>query len=598
MDLAGTGTTGNSIGATVAGAGNVISGNMGDGISLTAGASSNQVQGNFIGTNVLGTKALPNSGDGVELAGAATTNNTIGGTASGSIGGVTAAGARNLISGNMLSGISLSAAATGNQVLGNYIGTDLSGLNAIPNSADGVDLAAVSGNTIGGTVLGSSGMNLAGNVISGNSVSGISFTAGASSNQVLGNLIGTNALGTKSRPNTGDGVNLANVAGNTIGGTATGDRNVISGNGGSGVDLTTAANGNLVVGNYIGTDVSGECPVGNADGISISAATGNIIGGVASGAANVISGNTSIGIQISNSLARGNTVMGNLIGTDKDGTRVLSFPNASSGLPVGILINDSPANMIGGTMTGAGNVISGFGVAVNISSYNASGNAIEGNQIGTAQNGEVLTNSNVIGIYINGAGNNSVGGGTSATGNTIMGYTDYGVYLFGSESTGNVVQGNQIGQRVAPKKLAAKHPTQQLAGIGIQGASSNTIGGATSAMGNTILGNADAGVYIFGKANSASNNKIQNNLFDNDAYGILLYNAANNGQYFTLQRTNKFKKNPIADIREFTGPARAGPDLPGRPQQAAQSMAIATCAPTAPRHHSPQSRDSHPAGTG
>ena len=37
-----------------------------------------------------------------------------------------------------------------------------------------------------------------------------------------------------------------------------------------------------------------------------------------------------------------------------------------------------------------------------------------------------------------------------------MGYTDYGVYLFGSQSTGNVVQGNQIGRQVATKELAAK----------------------------------------------------------------------------------------------------------------------------------------------
>lgn len=350
-----------------------------------------------------------------------------------------------------------------NQVVGNFIGTDSSGMNSLKNGVDGVDLDQATGDTIGGSAEG------AGNVISGNAASGISFTAGASGNQVLGNLIGTNKLGKTSLSNAGDGVYLASVTGNTIGGTTNCDRNVISGNGLSGIDLATAANGNLVMGNYIGTDVYGESAVGNTDGISISAATGNSVGGTASDAANVISGNTSIGIQIANSLASGNLVMGNLIGIDKDGTHVLTHPDATSGFPVGILINDSPGNVIGGTMTGAGNVISGFGVAVNISSFNASGNAIERNQIGTALNGVVLTNSNVIGIYINGAGYNLVGGGTSAAGNTIMGYTDYGVYLFGSQSMGNVVEGNRIGQPVTPKKLAAKHPAQQLAGIGVQG---------------------------------------------------------------------------------------------------------------------------------
>ena len=406
---------------------------------------------------------------------------------------------------------------------------------------------------------------------------------------VVRNMIGTKASGETPLANTGDGVNLASVGGNTIGGTSIACRNVISGNDGSGIAISgNAASGtvgNLVVNNYIGTDVSGESPVGNVNGVSISAAIDNTIGGIASSAGNVISGNTEIGIQISNSLARNNKVMGNLIGTDQAGIRVFLPPNATTGLPVGILINDSPANVIGGTTTGAGNVISGFGVAVNISAFNASGNAIEGNQIGTAKNGDVLTKSNVIGIYINGAGQNL------AAGNTIMGYTDYGVYLYGSQSTGNVVQGNQIGQRVVPKELAKKHPAQQLAGVAIRGASSNLIGGATSAMGNTILGNAEAGVYIFGEANSASNNKIQNNFFDNNAYGILLFNAANNGQYFTLQRTNRFRKNPIADIREFTGPVTQSTGSSRKTVTTSREHGQRDVRTDAPRHHSPQSRD-------
>ena len=90
-------------------------------------------------------------------------------------------------------------------------------------------------------------------------------------------------------------------------------------------------------------------------------------------------------------------------------------------------------------------------MAVNVSSFNASDNVIQGNRIGTDQSGNALTNANVIGIYINGAGQNTVGGGSSAAGNTIMGYAEYGVYLFGSQSKGNVVQGNQIGRQVTPK---------------------------------------------------------------------------------------------------------------------------------------------------
>ena len=178
---------------------------------------------------------------------------------------------------------------------------------------------------------------------------------------------------------------------------------------------------------------------------------------------------------------------------------------------------------------------------------------IQDNQIGVGKNGHVLPKTIGIGIYFNGSGDNTVGGATSAAGNQIKGYLQYGIYVFGSQSTGDVIEGNQIGQQVSNKELAAETPTEQLAGIAIQGASKNAIGGATRAEGNTITGNADAGVYIFGQANSASNNKIENNVFNRNSYGILLYNAANNGQYFTLRQTNRFMKNAIASVREFTG---------------------------------------------
>ena len=161
----------------------------------------------------------------------------------------------------------------------------------------------------------------------------------------------------------------------------------------------------------------------------------------------MISGNSSIGIEIYNSVATSNLVEGNLIGTNEDGTRALLEPNPTTGFPIGVFINDSPANTIGGTMSGAGNVFAGFGVGVNVAADGATGNAIEGNRIGTDRDGNVLTNSIGIGIYINGAGQNTVGGPVSGAGNLIMGYSDYGVYLFGSLSTGNVIQGDLIGHQ-------------------------------------------------------------------------------------------------------------------------------------------------------
>ncbi|HKI19060.1 MAG TPA: hypothetical protein VKA15_14325, partial [Isosphaeraceae bacterium] len=254
----------------------------------------------------------------------------------------------------------------------------------------------------------------------------------------------------------------------------------------------------------------------------------------------------SIGIQISNSLARNNKVLGNLIGTNKEGDKLVNVPDLATGFPVAVFINDSPGNQIGGTTAGAGNVISGFGVAVYISGFNASGNAIQKNLIGTVRtlpNGQVLDDAVGVGVYINGAAGNIVGGATGDAGNVIAGYASYGVFIFGSLATGNVVQGNQIGVSAAKG---------QLAGVAIQDASRNTVGGSTQTA-NTITGNHNAGVYIFGHGNSAVGNHIAKNQLQKNLYGVLLYNAPNNGSYLTLVNSNHFAKNGIAKVREFTG---------------------------------------------
>ncbi len=413
-------------------------------------------------------------------------------------------------------------------------------------------------NTIGGTE------SRARNIISGNQY-GIEMTDLSSLNIVLGNFIGTNISGESPIPNTNFGVWLSNAFANTIGGTASGDRNIISGNS-TGIEMDANSDLNVVQGNFIGTDVAGELPLGNDTGVSIFSAQNDTIGGTISGAANVISGNFSTGIEISNSSASGNQVLGNDIGTNKEGTGLVPpAPNSATGLPVGVLINDAPTNAIGGPTgfpgTGAGNVIAGFGVAIVISGSNASGNAIQGNLIGTDHNGNVLSQSVGVGVYISGAPDNTVGG-TSGEGNLIAGYASYGVYIYGTLSTGNVVQGDQIGV-VAPipsrgshkaKRTARAARAGQLAGIAIQDASSNSIQAL-----NTIAGNTEAGVYVFGHGNSASNNTIEENLMFRNLYGILLYNAPNNGGgSIMLRKINVFVKNNIAAVREFTGAVPSG----------------------------------------
>src|SRR5207247_1576932 len=145
-----------TIGGTAAGAGNLVSGNDGDGIVVANSGA--LIQGNFIGTNATGTAALRNLRHGVNFLGLKGRNSTLGGTT---------AGARNLISGNGVDGVYVGDG--GNLIQGNYIGTNASGTAALANMQHGVDITS-SGNTVGGTVAG------ARNVISGNSRFGVLVT--------------------------------------------------------------------------------------------------------------------------------------------------------------------------------------------------------------------------------------------------------------------------------------------------------------------------------------------------------------------------------------------------------------------------------------
>ena len=178
--------------------------------------------------------------------------------------------------------------------------------------------------------------------------------SGATGNVVEGNAIGVDATGEVALSTAAYGVLINfNAANNTIGGTASAARNVISGNA-FGVGMANSATGNVVEGNYIGTDSSGAAAVANGRGVIVSlSAFGNTIGGSIAGAGNVISGNTTYGLDFKTN-ANTNTIAGNYIGVNAAGTAALA-----NGL-YGILFEASVnGNTIGGTTAGAGNVISG-----------------------------------------------------------------------------------------------------------------------------------------------------------------------------------------------------------------------------------------------
>ena len=177
----------------------------------------------------------------------------------------------------------------GTLIQGNLIGTDVSGTAALGNASNGVRLGHAADVLIGGTEPD------AGNTISANGAMGVlAVYSGSTGNIVQGNFIGTNVSGTGALGNAGDGVWIeAGAHGNTIGGTSSAARNVISGNLDDGIQISGGSYGNTVLGNYIGTNAAGTLGLGNAgEGIQITGgASNNTIGGTDSGARNLISGN-------------------------------------------------------------------------------------------------------------------------------------------------------------------------------------------------------------------------------------------------------------------------------------------------------------------
>jgi hypothetical protein len=190
------------------------------------------------------------------------------------------------------------------------------------------------------------------NVISANTANNVSmFGAGATGNVIQGNYIGLNAAGTAAVvTNSNIGVRIITANGNTVGGTTAGAPQYHLAP--SRLTLEFGATGNIVQGNYRGTNAAGTAAVPNAEeGIAVGGPN-NTIGGTAAGAGNVISGNsTGYGVWIQSVDASGTKVWGNLIGTRPDGTTPL--PNIIVFLSAGF------GNEIGGTTAGKPNIIAG-----------------------------------------------------------------------------------------------------------------------------------------------------------------------------------------------------------------------------------------------
>jgi len=444
-----------------------IDGNInGSGIVLVS--SGNIIEGNYLGTDTSGSSALGNESCGVMVSYGAS-GNRIGGTTD---------TARNVLSGNKYYGVAIQIDSSGNEVQGNYIGTNASGTAAIPGEQTGVGIIDAPNNLIGGNTAAKR------NVISGNSSEGIVIfsrntsrsslaypafrtqktmpqvhslaTSGSTGNLVQGNYVGLQADGTQPLANGGTGVLVQDASSNTIGGATSG--NIIAANLGNGITIQASsdatASANVVIGNYIGTDKTGQVSdpdgvpnsgdeLGNHyNGVTIGNAAANLIGGTTEGARNVIAGNGASGILVVDPGATQNTIQNNYIGLDLS----RSTTDLGNGAD-GISIVNAPHNLLAGDST-THNVIAfnkAYGIrnlgpqAVTIESVEAIGNDAWG-----IYAGGTVTITQYASVDGNGSGGievaqgNLFAGGTQFQSLEIVGNNGVGLQSNGTMQTVNL----------------------------------------------------------------------------------------------------------------------------------------------------------------
>jgi hypothetical protein len=488
-----------------------------NGVLITAPATGVSIVGNFIGTNAAG----DNLGNDTSTSGSAGVR--IDGASGTTVGGITP-GEANVVGFNR-SGIYPGDGATNTTILGNFIGTNAAGAN-LGNTLSGIFVDAP-GNIIGGTEPG------AGNFIGLNGFGGIALSGpSATGNVVQGNYVGTNAAGAD-LGNGNAGIQIQNASDNTVGGTAPGTGNTVGFNpkGIVVVSFDNPTTGNVVQGNYVGTNAAGaDLGNGNA-GIQIQNASDNMLGGTGSGAGNTI-GFNGLGILVLSpgGSTTGNVVQGNFVGTNAAGA---NLGHGGYGITVSVIGNSGgtvSGNTVGGAEPGAGNTVgfNGFGgiqVAIREADQTATNNVIAGNFVGTNAAGDNLGNggSGIDLLFVSG---NTVGGTAPGAGNTVGFNGDDGIFVegvflanFGFFGTDNVVAGNFVGTNASGDDLGNGD-----LGILLENASTNTVGGTAPGAGNTVGFNRFGIVVNANDGTAYGGNVVQGNYVGTNADGADLGN--------------------------------------------------------------------------
>lgn len=286
----------------------------------------------------------------------------------------------------------------------------------------------------------------------------------ASNTTIVQNVIGTNASGAAGLGNVNSGILIVGATNVLVGGTAAADRNIISGNQGTGVSVTRGGSA-VIVNNYIGVASDGATRLGNTrDGVFIGESSNSSVGGTDPSMRNIISGNIGNGVYIAqdkaNLPASGNVVAGNYIGVNTSGAGIdATTGRATVGNNGGGIVVEAGGNIIGGNSSSARNVIAGNGTnGIALGTSFATGNVVAANFIGVASDGTTLLRNRLNGVQIsNLAFRNTIGGSNVSIGmcdnacNVISSNGDptadtarAGVYLDSSAGKGNAIRRNSI----------------------------------------------------------------------------------------------------------------------------------------------------------
>jgi hypothetical protein len=464
--------------------------------NVIAGASSSGIDGkdsinmtmraNIIGASLSGTQALAN-GYGI-------INNT--GLNTGWVVGGPSASDRNYILGNSNTGVY--AATAGRDTVGitvhnNYFGLAPDGITVLGSGANHIGIQGMGASSIKDNVIVGAGKTTTGY--------GISIT-GSGTPLIAGNLVGITPAGVAAGNRTG-GINIASTTGAVIGGQTTAERNVISGNNTlattPGVTVGASNTNVKIEGNYIGVGFDGVAKLANGNGINVTSASSTdiAVGGALPAQRNIISGNTTNGINIQNTTAASNiAIKGNYIGLDKNGDPI----SGASVSGTGVYASSPNGVQIGGANPGEGNVISGNNTnGIQLAAASSGANVtVYGNIVGLKPDG-VTAAPNAIGIYItnqaNPTGSYHIGGSSAGQGNLVSGNATYGIRIgasVGSTAYPIYVQGNKVGTTTDGATAAPNYR-----GISVtDGSRYVVVGGIGAGEGNIVRSNTYTGVEV------------------------------------------------------------------------------------------------------